>query len=57
MAGTAPKLSINALIGATACICASFQSPVQPGLIRPSGETAVASQIIKAAPPMARAPK
>ena len=57
MAGTASMLSMNALIGATACICASFHRPTQPGLILPSGLTAVASQMISAAPPIARAPK
>jgi hypothetical protein len=35
----------------------SLYKPKSPGLIRPSAETAVASWIINAAPPMARLPK
>jgi hypothetical protein len=35
----------------------SFHRPVQPGVIRPSGETAVASATIRPAPPMACDPR
>ena len=34
--------------------CSSFQMPVQPGVMRPSGDTAVASTITSPAPPRAR---
>src|SRR6185312_9726678 len=45
------------MIGAQASACLSFHKPVQPGVMRPSGDTAVASAITSAAPPMARAPR
>jgi hypothetical protein len=34
-------------------MCASLQMPVQPGVMRPSGETPVASTITSPAPPRA----
>ena len=37
--------------------CASFQRPVQPGEMRPSGETQVISVNTSPAPPVARAPR
>ena len=49
--------AMNLAIGAQACACPSFQMPVSPGEIRPSGETAVASQTTAPAPPTARLPR
>ena len=40
-----------------AATCSSFHMPVQPGLIRPSGETQVISVKTRPAPPSARSPK
>ncbi len=37
--------------------CSSFHMPAQPGVIRPSGVTAVASAITRPAPPTARLPR
>ena len=53
---TAPQDFANAFTGAMAATCASFQSPAQPGVIRPSGVTAVASAMIRPVPPMATPP-
>jgi hypothetical protein len=39
-----------------ACCWASFHSPVQPGVMRASGDTQVISVISSPAPPSARAP-
>src|SRR5580698_1247198 len=54
MPGTAPAALMAATTGANACACPSFQMPVQPGVMRPSGDTAVASTINNPAPPRAR---
>src|ERR1700726_3196310 len=40
-----------------AATCASAYMPVQPGVIRPSGDTQVISVMIRPAPPRARAPR
>lgn len=40
-------------MGVQASTCASFQSPVSSGEMRPSGETAVASAMTRPAPPAA----
>ena len=39
-----------------ASTCSSFHMPVQPGVMRPSGDTQVISVTISPAPPSARAP-
>ena len=38
-------------------MCSSFQRPRSPGLMRPSGVTALASVITRPAPPTARDPR
>src|SRR5688572_376299 len=48
---------MNRLMGTSGSTWRSSQIPASPGVIRPSGETAVASAITKAAPPAARAPR
>ena len=55
MPGTAPAALIEAAIGASAAACASFHRPRQPGVMRPSGDTAVASTMSNPAPPRASA--
>src|SRR5580658_8154298 len=42
---------------ATGSTCLSAQMPASPGVIRPSGETALASAMTKPAPPTARDPR
>ena len=53
MPGTAPPSLISRTASFHASACASDQIPAQPGVIRPSGETAVASAITSPAPPRA----
>src|SRR5699024_11380054 len=47
----------NPVMRCQAAVWASFHSPVSWGLIRPSGETAVASVTTSPKPPAARAPR
>jgi hypothetical protein len=56
MAGTAPCCRMNSVMGRKASTCASDHIPVHQGVMRPSGQTAVASTITSAAPPTARVP-
>jgi hypothetical protein len=51
--GTAPAALMPAAISASAALWASFHSPESPGVIRPSGDTAVASTTTSPAPPRA----
>src|SRR5262245_60069903 len=57
MPGTAPCPFMKRLIRASGSRCFSAQIPASPGVIRPSGETAVASAITSPAPPTAREPR
>jgi hypothetical protein len=57
MAGTAPASLMNFAIGLKASVCVSDQMPRSIGLMRPSGETALASAITAPAPPIARLPR
>lgn len=51
--GTAPAALIDAAMRASPSAWASFHRPRQPGVMRPSGETPVASTITRPAPPRA----
>ena len=53
--GTAPAALMARTDGTKACARSSFQMPVQPGVMRPSGDTAVASTTTRPAPPRASA--
>src|ERR1017187_9441003 len=55
--GTAPWLFTKRLMRATGSTCLSAQMPASPGVIRPAGETALASATTKPAPPTARDPR
>ncbi len=57
MPGTAPCAVMKAAIGANAAPCSADHRPESSGLIRPSGETAVASTMTSPAPPTARLPR
>src|SRR5450756_1435865 len=57
MPATAPCAFTNAAIRASGSMCLSAHRPRQPGVMRPSGATPVASTMTKPAPPTAREPK
>ncbi len=57
IAGTAPCAATNAAIRRHDSTWASSQSPQSPGVMRPSGATAVASATTSPAPPTARLPR
>lgn len=57
MPGTEPCCFRNATTRGHFSACVSFHNPVQPGVMRPSGATAVASATISPAPPMAWDPR
>src|SRR6185437_1796535 len=57
MPGAAPCSLTNRAMRSSGSMCASFHSPISCGLIRPSGDTAVASTNTSPAPPTARLPK
>jgi len=52
----APWLCPKSTMRRQAATCSSFHSPVHHGVIRPSGETPVASAMTSPKPPAARAP-
>ena len=57
MAGTAPAALIAAATGFSAAACWSFQRPVSPHVMRPSGDTSVISTVTSPAPPTASCSK
>ncbi len=57
MPATAPRSFTNAAMRASGSMCLSDHKPRQPGVMRPSGDTAVASTMTSPAPPTAREPR
>ncbi len=57
MPTAAPRARTKPVMRAQASRCASFHMPVQPKVMRPSGDTAVASVNTSPAPPIARLPR
>src|SRR3954453_7469689 len=57
MPATAPCASMKRTIGANAFACASDHRPLSHAVMRPTGETPLASMITSPAPPTARLPR